>query len=62
VCSSAEHIDMDVEEDHKNQKNVADFVTVKKEGRDQVVVDGMPSDIYYTVRKEIYGLHAIVAA
>ena len=62
VCSSAEHIDMDVEEDQRNQRNVADFVTVKKEGRDQVVVEGMPSDIYYTVRKEIYGLHAIVAA
>lgn len=38
------------------------LVAVKKTGRGQVVLEGATSDIYYTVRQEIYGLHAVIAA
>ncbi|KAF8312281.1 hypothetical protein DL93DRAFT_2126087 [Clavulina sp. PMI_390] len=35
-------------------------VAVKKTGRGQVVLEGAPSQIYYLVRQEVYGLHAVV--
>jgi cleavage and polyadenylation specificity factor subunit 2 len=41
---------------------VSDSVAVRKTGRGKVVVEGTVSDVYYTVRKEIYNLHALVAA
>lgn len=37
-------------------------VAVKKTGRGKVELEGAVSDVYYIVRKEIYGLHALVAA
>lgn len=40
----------------------ASLCAVKKTGRGQVVLEGAASDVYYTVRNEIYGLHAIIAA
>ncbi|KAJ1309040.1 hypothetical protein OPQ81_004721 [Rhizoctonia solani] len=39
-----------------------DVVAVRKTGRGQVVVEGSISDVYYTVRREVYDLHALVAA
>lgn len=38
------------------------YVAVKKTGRGQVILEGVPSDVYYAVRQEVYGLHAVVAA
>lgn len=37
-------------------------VAVRKTGRGKVELEGNVSDVYYTVRKEIYGLHALIAA
>ena len=37
-------------------------VAVKKTTRGRVEVEGTISDVYYVVRKEIYNLHALVAA
>ena len=37
-------------------------VAVRKTGRGKVLVEGEASETYYTVRKEIYGLHALVEA
>ena len=42
--------------------SLGDSVAVKKTGRGKVELEGAVSDIYYIVRKEIYGLHALVAA
>ncbi|CCO31905.1 Cleavage factor two protein 2 [Rhizoctonia solani AG-1 IB] len=39
-----------------------DAVAVRKTARGQVVVEGSISDVYYTVRREVYDLHALVAA
>ncbi|CAE6363218.1 unnamed protein product [Rhizoctonia solani] len=39
-----------------------DVVAVRKTARGQVVVEGCISDVYYTVRREVYDLHALVAA
>ncbi|CAE6481103.1 unnamed protein product [Rhizoctonia solani] len=39
-----------------------DVVAVRKTARGQVVVEGSISDVYYTVRREVYDLHALVAA
>ncbi|EPQ59026.1 hypothetical protein GLOTRDRAFT_113854 [Gloeophyllum trabeum ATCC 11539] len=39
-----------------------DMVAVRKTGRGKVELEGSASEVYYTVRKEIYGLHALVAA
>ena len=41
---------------------LGDSVAVKKTGRGKVELEGAVSDVYYIVRKEIYGLHALVAA
>jgi cleavage and polyadenylation specificity factor subunit 2 len=37
-------------------------VSVRKTARGKVELEGNVSDVYYTVRKEIYNLHALVAA
>ena len=37
-------------------------VTVRKAGDGKVEIEGTASDVYYRVRKEIYGLYALVAA
>ncbi|THG98212.1 hypothetical protein EW026_g3930 [Hermanssonia centrifuga] len=42
--------------------SLEDSVAVKKTARGRVELEGAVSDIYYQVRKEIYGLHALVAA
>ncbi|KAK7695750.1 hypothetical protein QCA50_000387 [Cerrena zonata] len=39
-----------------------DSVAVRKTARGRVELEGAISDVYYIVRKEIYGLHALVAA
>ncbi|PFH51359.1 hypothetical protein AMATHDRAFT_74923 [Amanita thiersii Skay4041] len=39
-----------------------DTVSVKKMARGHVVLEGSTSEVYYTVRREIYNLHALVAA
>lgn len=36
-------------------------VAVRKVGRGKVEVEGGVCDVYYTVRREVYALHAIVA-
>ncbi|TDL29537.1 cleavage and polyadenylation specificity factor subunit [Rickenella mellea] len=38
------------------------LVAVKKTGKGRVDIEGPVSDLYYTVRKEVYDLHALVAA
>lgn len=42
--------------------SLGDSVAVKKTGRGKVELEGAVSDVYYIVRREIYGLHALVAA
>jgi cleavage and polyadenylation specificity factor subunit 2 len=37
-------------------------VAVRKSARGQVELEGTDCDVYYKVRKEIYGLHALVSA
>ncbi|KAH9985192.1 beta-lactamase-like protein [Russula compacta] len=37
-------------------------VAVRKSGRGQVELEGTVCDVYYKVRKEIYGLHALVSS
>ena len=39
-----------------------DTVAVRKLARGKVELEGNVSDVYYVVRKEIYNLHALVAA
>jgi len=36
-------------------------VAIRKTGRGKISVEGATGDVYFTVRKEIYSLHAIVA-
>jgi cleavage and polyadenylation specificity factor subunit 2 len=43
-------------------ETTSDSVAVRKTGRGKVVMEGTVSDVYYIVRKEIYNLHALVAA
>ena len=45
-----------------NSSAPVQYVAVKKTGRGQVILEGAPSDVYYAVRQEVYGLHAVVAA
>jgi cleavage and polyadenylation specificity factor subunit 2 len=40
----------------------AETVAVRKSARGQVELEGTDCDVYYKVRKEIYGLHALVSA
>jgi cleavage and polyadenylation specificity factor subunit 2 len=42
--------------------NMNDTVAVRKTGAGQVELEGNVSDVYYLVRKEIYNLHALIAA
>lgn len=37
-------------------------VAVRKTGQGKVEMEGGVSEVYYTVRKEIYNLHALIAA
>ena len=39
-----------------------DSVAVKKIGKGKVELEGAVSDVYYKVRREVYNLHALVAA
>lgn len=36
-------------------------VAVRKLGKGKIELEGTVSDVYYTVRREIYNLHALVA-
>lgn len=42
--------------------SLEDSVAVRKTGRGKVELEGAVSDIYYKVRREVYNLHALVAA
>lgn len=42
--------------------DITETVAVRKTGRGKVELEGNVSDVYYTVRKEIYSLHALIAA
>jgi len=48
----------------KNQvsETLEESVAVRKTAQGQVELEGNVSDVYYTVRREIYNLHALVAA
>lgn len=48
----------------KNQPSdtLEESVAVRKTARGRVELEGNVSDVYYIVRKEIYNLHALVAA
>ncbi|KAH7887585.1 beta-lactamase-like protein [Phlebopus sp. FC_14] len=46
----------------RSSDNVEETVAVRKTGRGKVELEGNVSNVYYVVRKEIYGLHALVAA
>ena len=37
-------------------------VAVRKLGKGKIELEGPVSEVYYTVRREIYNLHALVAA
>ena len=41
---------------------LAEAIAVRKTGRGRVEMEGAACETYYKVRKEIYGLHALVAA
>ncbi|THH16445.1 hypothetical protein EW146_g4205 [Bondarzewia mesenterica] len=43
-------------------EDLGESVAVRKTARGRVEMEGTVSDVYYKVRKEIYGLHALVAA
>ncbi|KAF6762080.1 cleavage and polyadenylation specificity factor subunit [Ephemerocybe angulata] len=45
-----------------NGEGLEETVAVRKKARGSVELEGNVSDIYYTVRREIYNLHALVAA
>jgi cleavage and polyadenylation specificity factor subunit 2 len=42
--------------------DVVETVAVRKSARGQVELEGTVCDVYYKVRKEIYGLHALVSS
>jgi cleavage and polyadenylation specificity factor subunit 2 len=42
--------------------SLEDSVAVKKTARGKVDLEGPVSDVYYIVRREVYNLHALVAA
>ena len=42
--------------------SLEDSVAVKKTGRGKVELEGAVSEVYYKVRREVYSLHALVAA
>ncbi len=41
---------------------LGESVAVRKTGKGHVELEGNVSEVYYIVRKEIYNLHALVAA
>lgn len=43
-------------------ETLEDSVAVRKTAKGKVELEGNVSEIYYTVRQEIYNLHALVAA
>ncbi|KIJ56611.1 hypothetical protein M422DRAFT_22765 [Sphaerobolus stellatus SS14] len=43
-------------------QDLTQTVAVRKSGRGKVIMEGAVSEVYYTVRNEIYGLHALIAA
>ena len=43
-------------------ESLGDSVAVRKTARGRVEVEGSVSDVYYTVRREVYNLLALVAA
>lgn len=45
-----------------SSETLEDSVAVKKTTRGRVELEGSVSDVYYVVRREIYNLHALVAA
>jgi cleavage and polyadenylation specificity factor subunit 2 len=59
VCSSANANANGMDVDGA-ESTFSSVVAVKKSGGNHVLVEGMPSDVYYKVRKEIYGLYAVV--
>jgi cleavage and polyadenylation specificity factor subunit 2 len=46
----------------KGTGTLEDSVSVRKTAKGKVELEGNVSDVYYTVRREIYSLHALVAA
>ncbi|KAI6130362.1 beta-lactamase-like protein [Pisolithus croceorrhizus] len=46
----------------QTSNNIDETVAVRKTGRGKVELEGNVSDVYYIVRREIYGLHALIAA
>lgn len=45
-----------------SDENLDGTVAVKKLAKGKIELEGSVSDVYYTVRREIYNLHALVAA
>lgn len=45
-----------------SDENLEGAVAVKKLAKGKIELEGNVSDVYYTVRREIYNLHALVAA
>ena len=43
-------------------ESLNDSVAVKKTARGKVELEGPVSEVYYIVRREVYNLHALVAA
>lgn len=43
-------------------ESLEDSVAVKKTARGKVELEGAVSEVYYKVRKEVYNLHALIAA
>lgn len=48
--------------DSGSEESTIPMVAVRKTGRGRVELEGSASDLYYTVRREVYNLHAVVAA
>jgi cleavage and polyadenylation specificity factor subunit 2 len=59
VCSSTSSNGLTMELDG-TEPALSNVVSVRKLGKNQVLVEGLPSEVYYKVRKEIYALYAIV--
>ena len=56
LCSRADPLGenaMDVDEE---------VVVVRKAGHDKAIIEGSPSELYYNVRKAVYGLHAVISS
>jgi hypothetical protein len=43
-----------------SESSISNVVSVKKSGKNQVLIEGTPSEVYYKVRSEIYALYAVV--